>query len=226
MMNRPLRIWICTGALVVLCAADRAFQHWVNARIATADSRTAEPLDGIPFLLGEWYGRSVTIERTAADSPASNEYVRRDYTNSRGETVAVYLASYTGFHRNIPHGPAVCYPMSGWKLLEERRLTSSDGTDDCMMYVFSKDLDKHLVLYWHEVDGVRMAGPSWTRLRFARSLLAGRAGHIIQLELATPVNADGIQPALERLNSFRTRFDATAGDVLTGHDSQPHGGAK
>jgi len=184
----------------------------------------SEPLEGIPFLLGDWYGRTVGIERATTDSDSAGEFVRRDYSNARGEIVAIYVASYAGYHRNVPHGPAVCYPMSGWKLLEERRLTSGGGTDDCMMYVFSRELDRQLVLYWHEVAGVRMAGPTFTRLRFARGLLAGGQGRIVQTQLATSIDKAGIRPALDRLNSFRTRLEAASADVLTGGRTHLPGG--
>jgi len=223
-VNRTSRIYVCVGVLAILCTADRVLQRYVDARIAAPAERAADPLEGVPFLLGDWYGRTISIERTAANSDPASEFLRRDYSDSRGETVALYIASYDGYHRNIPHGPSVCYPMSGWNLLDERRLANSDGTDDCTMYVFSRELDKQLVLYWHEVDGVRMAGPTFTRLRFARGLLAGRPGRIVQVQLATTIGDEGIQPALDRLNSFRTRLEAASGDALTGHVTQAPGG--
>ena len=203
---------MCAVLLVGLRVGQSMFEGWADARSRDRSLPLRGTLSNIPFSLGEWYGRTVELDQAVLRSAAADQFIRRDYFNAAGGSIALYVTYYAGLQRNIPHGPTVCYPMAGWKTVENRLIAAADG--NCQLLVFEKELDRQLVLYWHYVNGVRLADASWTRVCFATGILTGARGSVVQVQLATPAMGYNADRALESATSFAKQFQAVLDRVL------------
>ena len=217
-MRKYAFFYACAGVLLALHFAEGTFQRWSDARSRARSIPLRKPLEEIPFAIGNWLGRSVDLEAEIAQASNADQYIRRDYCGPTGRTIAVYLTYYGGLHRTIPHGPATCYPMGGWKMTQSQTVFDKKGSLGHHAFLFEKELDRHAVVYWYYVNGVRLAGTSWTRFRFASGILRGSGGSIVQVQLATSAAANEAQ-ALEALEQFRLELEAVLSEHLPHPDT-------
>ena len=205
-MKEHRAIYLCTAILVGLWLADASFEKWSDARGRTRSAPLRMPLEQIPFSLGEWHGRSVELDPDVVKASQADQFIRRDYCNASGRVVGVYVTYYGGLYQGVPHGPKTCYPMAGWTIADDTLITGQDGKPDCRQFLFQKDLDAQLVLYWYYVNGVRLANESWTRLQFVSRILRGAGGSIVQVHLTASLDNTTIAAAQGTLSTFRHRF--------------------
>lgn len=216
--------YLCAFLLVSLRIGQACFEHWADARSRDRSLPLNGALCDIPFSLGQWLGRSVDLDQTVLKSAAADQFIRRDYSNAAGDSVALYVTYYGGLRHNVPHGPGVCYPMSGWKMLENRLLTTPHG--DCRLFVFEKETDRQLVLYWHYINGVRMADARRTRLAIASQILTGTRGSIVQVQLGVSATGRDTDDALQSATAFLMHLDPVLNRLLPREGDTAEGTAK
>ena len=212
-MKKHAYFYICAGVLVGLWLAQEMFEDWSDARSRTRYIPLQQPMNDLPFSIGHWFGRSVDLELEIVQVAEADQFIRRNYYDPQGRSVALYMTYYGGLHRVIPHGPGTCYPMGGWKTLETQAVADERANPAYHLFLFEKELDRQVVMYWYYVNGVRLAGTSWTRFRFASDVLSGSGGSIVQVQLAADATG-GKERATEVLNSFRNALDPVLAEFL------------
>jgi len=222
-MKQYAYFYICAGLLAGLWVAQEVFEDWSDARSRTRYVPLQRPLDELPFSIGHWLGRSVDLETEIVRVAQADQFIRRNYYDTQGSCVALYITYYAGLYRVIPHGPGTCYPMGGWKTLETEAVADDRADPACYLFLFEKELDRQAVMYWYYVNGARLAGRSRTRLRFAAGILSGSGGSIVQVQLATDA-ADGKERAAEVLSNFRNALEPVLAEFLPAPqaESLPH----
>ncbi|NQT18489.1 MAG: EpsI family protein [Planctomycetes bacterium] len=218
-MRKYSYFYVCAVLLAGLWAAHGSFVGWSDSRSRARSIPLRKPLEAVPFRIGQWLGRSVGLGPEIVQVANADEFIRRNYRNNSDGSVALYITYYAGLYRVVPHGPGVCYPMGGWKTLEHQTVSDGTGSATHHLFVFEKELDKQVVVYWYYVNGMRLAGSSWTRLRFASDVLRGSGGSIVQVQLATDLTATKTE-ALAALNDFRAQLEPLLAEFLPAHESK------
>jgi len=76
-------------------------------------------LTNFPKEFGSWKGMdSEGLDIRSLDILRLSTYVRRQYTNDRGQSVFLYIgywASQSGEYQAAKHSPALCLPSNGWQ---------------------------------------------------------------------------------------------------------------
>ena len=212
-MRKGSYFYICAVLLAGLWLAHGSFVGWSNSRSRTRSIPLRKPLEAFPSRFGQWVGRPVELGPEIVQVAGAEQFIRRNYRSNSGRSVALYVTYFAGLYRFVPHGPGVCYPMGGWKTLEHQTVSEDTGTLKHHVFVFEKELDKHVVMYWYYVNGMRLAGPSWTRLRFASGILSGSGGAIVQVQLAADLD-ESKAAAMQVLNDFRAEFEPILAEFL------------
>lgn len=215
-MRKNSYFYICAALLAGLWVAHGRFVNWSDSRSRTRSIPLRKPLETFPSRIGQWIGQPVELGPELVQVTGADQFIRRNYRNKSGRSVALYVTYYAGLYRFVPHGPGVCYPMGGWKTLERQTVSEDTGDLRHHLFVFEKELDKHVVMYWYYVNGVRLAGPSWTRLRFASSILSGGGGSIVQVQLAAGLEGSKAA-AMQVLDDFRAEFEPLLAEFLPAH---------
>ena len=201
-MSNKAAIAAGMSLLAGLWLAEAAFERWSDVRVGTRALPLRQPLDTLPVAIGQWHGRTVSVDPETIEVTESDEFIRRDYYDASGRVVAMQVAYYRGLHRLIPHGPGVCYPMAGWKTARHGFVTDPGGVPGYHCFVFSKELCRQAVIYWYYVNGTKLSSPLWTRFSFASRIVRGVGGSIVQVQLGTPVTGSE-QGCFELLDAFR-----------------------
>jgi EpsI family protein len=210
----------CGALLTALWGGQLWFEAWAQTRMQSRALELQKPLSEFPYAVGNWLKRDVDLDPDVVRAAEADQILRRDYLSTDGQRVGVYITYYGGLHRFIPHGLGTCYPMGGWKLSRALTLNGPDDAPAWQLFLFEKELDRHLVLYTHYVNGKRLASISWTRLHFASGLLGGARGSIIQVELFSNVSG-GLSDSRQRLQDFAQLLAPVLDEYLPHDTNEP-----
>ena len=116
--------------LVMIClllGASGALRYWRDFQFASLASQSKEspfPLKEIPPKLGNWRmieGAEVTLDPQIARIAGSSDHVLRKYENAATGEKSTVLVLYGPSQLVWGHTPEVCYPTSGYKVVEPPR---------------------------------------------------------------------------------------------------------
>jgi EpsI family protein len=133
----------------------------------TAPIPPREPLSALPLELGSWGGQSLgELSDNAREMLQVDDYLNRQYTNSEGASVGLYVGYHIagGFH-----SPLNCLPGSGWIPVKKSYLdipvASPSGDKKASIHVnrivILRGADKQVVLYWYQGCGRIIASEYW-----------------------------------------------------------------
>lgn len=117
-----------------------------------------------PMTLGEWQGRSDTMEQIYVDALNFDDYLLADYREKNGESKVGLYIGYYGIQRadKVPHSPAACLPGGGW-LITDRGLKALQGLTMngsplvVNRFVIEQKGVRQLVYYWFQQRGRAVA---------------------------------------------------------------------
>lgn len=135
--------------LLIGCAALYVFTR------SEASVPVNKPLQQFPQKSGDWFmtGEARFDERVLAVL-LPTDYLSRNYENSRGERVSLYIGYHDGGPNSGPiHSPKQCLPGSGWNRLDDdvRQLQVSGQRVSYVNSLYQKDTEQQLFLYWFQV---------------------------------------------------------------------------
>jgi len=114
-----------------------------------------KPLNQLPLRAGDWVmNNEAHFSEQVLEVLKPTDYLSRNYTDSKGDQLALYLGFHDGGPKSGPiHSPKQCLPGSGWnRLHEEVRSVEIDGHKiPFVSAVYQKDQQKQLFLYWFQV---------------------------------------------------------------------------
>ncbi len=99
------------------------------------------------------------MEKSVEKELNTDGYVFRDYINSEGRRVNLYIGYYgTQKGGRTGHNPNACYPSQGWAIIEERRVNLEVPVGSYLQSItinemlVKKQTVKLLVYHWYQSD--------------------------------------------------------------------------
>jgi len=146
------RIRILSG-LILLTAVYVSF----FSNIRTVPLR--KPLKQLSLEPEGWKGMSGVMGKEIIQAVGVEDYVMREYRNSDGRTVSLYVGYYEQQKEGDQiHSPKHCLPGAGWRPLDSAIVSFStpginNGTTKANRYVVGKNAYKQVALYWYQSRG-------------------------------------------------------------------------
>ena len=107
-----------------------------------------------PMQLGEWSGRSESMEGVYLDQLKLDDYLLADYTDGAGPPVNLYLSFYNSQRKgDAVHSPRACLPGGGWQMRDfgQRTLTGVEVNGRPLRVnrtIIESGDQRQLVYYW------------------------------------------------------------------------------
>ena len=147
-----------------------------------------------PHSLGEWQGRSTSLDPATAAVLAADDYTNTTFGRAAGEMpVNFFVAWYAKQTEGSGiHSPEVCLPVGGWEIfaIDPHQVSMPDtvyGDFTLNRAVIQKGLEKQLVYYWFEQRGRRMTNDYAAKATVVYdSLMMGRTDGAL-IRFTTPI---------------------------------------
>ncbi len=153
--------------VVILLAAIALNHYFSSPEISVPRKSLAE----FPTQLGDWTAVSEQkIEGRSMEVLQVDDYFMRNYRNSRGEVIGVYVGYFKSQREGKGiHSPRQCLPGSGWVPVDTTvyRMSAphvNPGAVPVNRFVMGKGLDRQLFLFWYHGRGRIYASEYWNKL--------------------------------------------------------------
>ncbi|NLH17777.1 MAG: EpsI family protein, partial [Phycisphaerae bacterium] len=178
-----------------LVGSGLVYRHYAEKwhRLLAVPVKLPRPLAEFPMQVGDWQGQDVEMSEAVKKIAGNDDYISRQYVNSRtGQSVYLYVA-FSGRPRNMRgHRPQVCYKGAGWNNTESVPVTVelADGRQmEAMMHRFNRIVpSKQMVsvLNYYVVNGqVTLTEEVFTGLGFRTPNLKGNlARYVTQVQIS------------------------------------------
>jgi EpsI family protein len=193
-----------TAAMIVALLAVGGLSWFFY--LATPLDVDATTLSSLPLEVRQWRGRDVPMEGEVEAMLDADFNVQRVYYHPIGGLVWFYIGYYGTERGGRPeHTPWVCYPTSGWQIVENSVVEiSGESGLRVNELLIEKDDEWRLVHFWyqsHRRTGM-VGGVDQAYERIMSRILDGRAdGSLVRL--STPLsNRSERTPGRARLISF------------------------
>jgi exosortase D (VPLPA-CTERM-specific) len=108
--------------------------------------------------LGDWRGKSESMEAVYSDTLQLDDYLLADYVNSSGQGANLYISWYNSQRKGeAVHSPRSCLPGGGWQMRDfaQRDLPAAPGGRPLRVNRTLIELgnDRQLVYYWFQQRG-------------------------------------------------------------------------
>jgi hypothetical protein len=129
-MRAIFRVMLCLSILCAGVAAQAALENF--SKIDRPLLR--QPLASLPMELGDWVGKSETIDAEILEQSQATECLSRVYVNPKypGMPLSLWI-NFSDRGTNMRHSPEICLPMHGSKKEESQTrvlaIPSPDGRD-------------------------------------------------------------------------------------------------
>lgn len=186
-------------ALIVVAAVAWSFELRPPLRVDAAK------LGAFPKGLDEWEAYDVPLESGVESMLRADINLQRVYLHPLGDLVWLYVGYYSTDRGGAPeHTPETCYPSSGWRIVEQRRVAIDENRAlRANEFVVEKAGERRLVHFWYRsyrtasVLGLFGLGVD----HFVGRIEAGRADGAL-VRISTPLDADDEITARSRLFEF------------------------
>ena len=140
-------------------------------------------LVNLPYHIDGFIGQRIPMEKSVERELNTDGYIFRNYINSRGWRVNLYIGYYgTKKGGRTGHNPNACYPSQGWAILEERRVKLEVPVGGNLETITVNEMlvknqtSKLLVYHWYQSDkdDVLESGIAANLHRFKTMILYGR----------------------------------------------------
>lgn len=150
-MTTTVRL-LLAAALLVVTQTGVAMIHraYVPAEVAIP----SQPLSSLPMQLGDWTGENIELDERLFNAIGAHSVVNRVYRNPAGQQVSVHLALIADPTDNPAHYPEVCYPGSGWGVVErETSKIEVPGAApvSARRMVYEQDRQQVQILFWYQL---------------------------------------------------------------------------
>ncbi len=145
-----------------------------------------------PTQLGDWRGRTSSLERQVEHFLGLTDYILTDYQSPSGRPVNLYVAYYASQRKGVsPHSPSVCIPGNGWQIANfERTRREIDGQRESLPFnrvLIEKEGRKQIVYYWFEQRGRKIENEWWSKFYLLADAVRRNRTDGALVRLTTPV---------------------------------------
>ena len=152
-----------------------------------------EPFYAFPAQLGAWVASSPqSLDPQVAKVLAADDYHSVTLTKAgERQPVDLFMAWYKDQMTGGTHSPTICLPSAGWEIAGLQSVPAPEGVEGAPFTlnrtVIQKGLDRMLVYYWYDQQGVRTASSYYAKLLMTLSKVeSGRSDGAI-VRLITPI---------------------------------------
>lgn len=191
---RRIRLIEPSRALVfvaVLMAAGAVLWQVVPARPLAQVAR--EPFYAFPARLGDWRASPpISLDPQVAKVLAADDYLSVSLTRPGArQPVDLFMAWYKDQMTGGTHSPTICLPSAGWEIAGLQSVAAPAGVEGAPFTmnrtVIQKGMDRMLVYYWYDQQGVRTSSSYYAKLLMTLSKVeTGRSDGAI-VRLITPI---------------------------------------
>ncbi|MCL4191019.1 MAG: EpsI family protein [Thermoguttaceae bacterium] len=150
-MTTTVRLLIAAALLVVMqTGVAMIHRAYVPAEVVIPE----QPLSSLPMQLGDWTGESIELDERLFNAIGAHTVVNRVYRNPAGQQVSVHLALIADPTANPSHYPEVCYPSSGWGVVDrETSKIEAPGAApvSARRMVYEQDRQQVQILFWYQL---------------------------------------------------------------------------
>ncbi|MEO8245211.1 MAG: VPLPA-CTERM-specific exosortase XrtD, partial [bacterium] len=178
------------GVSLLVLAGALAWQV-IPARPLSVVER--EAFHSFPSQLGDWTASSPQqLDPATAKVLAADDYLAVTLTNAgAAQSVDLFMAWYRDQMTGGTHSPTICLPSSGWEISDLQQIDAppdAPGAPFTLNRAFiQKGLDRMVVYYWYDQQGVRTASSYYAKLLMTFSKVKdGRSDGAI-VRLITPI---------------------------------------
>lgn len=174
---------------LLLCAAGLA-TYFVSTRHEIYPERKL--FAAFPATLGEWQGRTASLDTKTATALGLTDYILSDYARKDGHAVNLYVAYYASQRTgSSPHSPSVCIPGNGWQITTLQETSYQDKAANLSLpldrVIIAKGSEKQLVYYWFDERGMKLANEYWSKLYLLRDAIFQNRTDGALVRLTTPI---------------------------------------
>lgn len=143
MLNRAAPA-VSSALLVAIIAMNLSFGMFAPHRSPLAEgyhARVRERIEAIPYRVGDWIGRDVSVQEAAQKLLRPNKLFQRNYTNPEtGQRITLLVVHCKDTRDMVGHYPPHCYPANGWVALDARaEIIDWSGREyPAMRYAFAR----------------------------------------------------------------------------------------
>lgn len=181
---RPMALAACGMALAAALAMA------LPERVPAPFMR--ESFTRFPVALAAWQGGD--DQRLPPETEAilaADDYLLRLYADPAqgGAWVEFFGAWYQDEHRGGTHSPEVCLPAGGWEIASIRQVevTGHAGPFSLNRVMVQKGLNRMLVYYWYDQQGLRTASSFRSKLALTAARVTTGRGDGAIVRLTTPI---------------------------------------
>ena len=176
----------------------------MQSLLMTAPVQSVIPLESIPQSLGDWQGEDVAIDDEAIRVLGAESYINRNYRGPTGTTVGLHVASWENQETIVftPHHPNICYPGTGWTILDKRicQMGPGDSTHPVELMLLQKDQQLMVIGFWFQVGSIHfVSGRDFQNQRYQ---FWGLKGWPKTLKVLIQTNSPTLDDAEETLVPF------------------------
>lgn len=163
-MNKNLRF----AVTVMILLFGTVLNHYFSKPDISLPRKS---LTGFPKKLGDWTAVSDhKIEGRTMEILQVDDYITRDYRNSKGEIIGLYIGYFKSQKEGKGiHSPRQCLPGAGWVPVhtEVYRMAvpgHNPGAVPVNKFVMGKGLEHQLYLFWYHGRGRVYASEYWNKI--------------------------------------------------------------
>jgi EpsI family protein len=153
--------------IAILLAAAAANHYFSKPDISLPRKSLAE----FPRTLWDWTAiRDHQIDSGAMRILQVDDYITRDYRNSKGEIIGLYIGYFKSQREGKGiHSPRQCLPGAGWVPVntEVYRMAVPGHNPETVpvnKFIMGKGLDRQLYLFWYHGRGRVYANEYWNKI--------------------------------------------------------------
>jgi EpsI family protein len=156
------------AAVVIILLLGAALNHYFSKPDISLHRKS---LAEFPKELGDWAVVSEhKIEGRSMEILQVDDYITRDYRNSKGEVIGLYIGYFKSQREGKGiHSPRQCLPGAGWAPVNTAvyRMAVPGHNPETVpvnKYVVKKGLDRQLYLFWYHGRGRIYASEYWNKI--------------------------------------------------------------
>ena len=153
--------------IIILLAAAALNHYFSKPDISLPRKSLAE----FPKELGDWAVVSEhKIEGRSMEILQVDDYITRDYRNSKGEVIGLYIGYFKSQREGKGiHSPRQCLPGAGWVPVNTTvyRMAAPGYNPETVpvnKFIMGKGLDRQLYLFWYHGRGRIYASEYWNKI--------------------------------------------------------------
>jgi EpsI family protein len=111
-------------------------------------------IEEMPKTFGGWTGEDTALNPEMFRAIGAAMAINRNYRDQQGNTISMHSAVFqdSGM-RDLPHSPEICYPASGFRIVESRDIylnSDKQSANPVRLITLERDGQKIYCLFWYQ----------------------------------------------------------------------------